>query len=155
MVTTTDSVLRRGVAVDGDVGDNHDELGGSILEVPCGRDDVAEALADGVGQDVVVGSQQGQSPEPVPSKGLLRLERVEELLQLVQPVLGAHGADEGTRRRPEDDGDASPQVAVAKPLEEAELQQHGVHAAAREDDGHIPIRRRGPHPLGPLSASFV
>jgi hypothetical protein len=84
-----------------------------------------------------VQTEQRQPPQPIRAEGVLRLQLEHEFLQVVEPVDRRHRPRERAGRRAEDPADPRPDRARAQPLEEAELHQHAVDAAAREDDRDI------------------
>ena len=61
------------------------------------------------------------------------------VLEVVEPVERRHRPGERAGRGAVDPADARPEVALAQPLEEAELHEHAVDGAAREDDRDIAL----------------
>ena len=122
-------ILRRA----GDLLDRRADEGTAELAWP------GEVAGDGRRERVVVQAEQRQLPEPVRPEQVVRLEREQQPLEVVDAVERRHRAGQRAGGRAEDPADARPQRAEAQALQEAELHQHPVDAAAGEDDGDVPF----------------
>ena len=131
-------VLSVHVLVGRDVRRQHDELDLRLGDPARELDPVAEPLLDRVRKRVVVEAQQRQLPEPVRPEGLLRPQRDQERLEIVEAIERRERPRQSARRGAEDPSHAWPERRLAHALEETQLHQHAVHAAAREDDRRVP-----------------
>ena len=82
-------------------------------------------------------ADERELPQPVRAERLLGPKLEQEAFEVVETVDGGEGAGERAGRRAEDPADPRPVLGPADSLEESELHQDAVHAAAGEDDRHV------------------
>jgi hypothetical protein len=122
----------------GQVGRADDEL--DLARAQLGRQLLGrpEPLGDRLREGVLVAAEQQQAPEPVGPEHVLRLERQQETLAIVEPVERRQGTVQRAGRRPEDPADSRPECALADPPKESEFHQGAIDAAARQDERRVP-----------------
>src|SRR3990170_2491114 len=104
----------------------------------------------------VVVRPAGESPDRAWPERILRLNAHEELLEVVEAVERRHRSRQGSGRRSVDPTDPRPERVLAQALEEAELQEHPIDAAARENDCDVALGGDGHEAIvPPWSRSFV
>ena len=115
---------------------------GERRDLPGQLVDRCEPLRERLGQRVVVQSVERRLPEAVRPKRLLGSEPEDERLHVVEPVDGSHDSRERAGRRAVDPPDAGPERRLPHALEESELEQEPVHAAAGEHQRQIAVAHR-------------
>ena len=105
--------LVRALRVDGDVGRRDEDLDRRGGEVARELDGVADPIAHGLREPVVVRAEERLPPEPVRPERVVGLEPEHEVLQLVEPVERGHRPRERPGGRAVDPADARPELAVA------------------------------------------
>src|SRR5262245_51823175 len=119
-----------------DVGGVHEELDRRCSELRSELEGRTDALRHGVGQRVVVEAAR-ELPDRARSKGIVRFEVEQELLEVVEAVERGHRSGERTRGGAVDPPDPRPQRRLGEAAEEPELEQDAVDPAARQDHGDV------------------
>ena len=96
----------------------------------------ADAVGDGRRERVVV-QAAWELPNGTRSERVRGLDAEHELLEVVQTVERGHRPCERAGRGSVDPAHTRPQPRLVEPLQEAELQEHAVDPAAREDERDV------------------